>query len=73
MTIKLNRGGEFHVNPKRIYRFMSIVNLKSVCRKKKKKYNKTTPQVMAENVLNRNFISNKFGEKWITDVSEMKY
>ncbi|ACA44605.1 IS3 family transposase [Clostridium botulinum] len=73
MTIKLNREHEFHVNSKRIYRLMSILNLKSVCRKKKKNYKKTTPQVTAENILNRNFNSDKFGEKWLTDVTEMKY
>ncbi|AWB31409.1 IS3 family transposase [Clostridium botulinum] len=73
MTIKLNREHEFHVNSKRIYRLMSILNLKSVCRKKKKNYKKTTPQVTAENTLNRNFNSDKFGEKWLTDVTEMKY
>lgn len=73
MTIKLNREHEFHVNPKRIYRLMSILNLKSVCRRKKKNYKKTTPQVTAENTLNRNFNSDKFGDKWLTDVTEMKY
>lgn len=73
MTIKLNRESEFHVNPKRVYRLMSILNLKSVCRRKKKNYKKTTPQVTAENILNRNFNSDKFGEKWLTDVTEMKY
>ncbi|WP_278321753.1 IS3 family transposase [Clostridium botulinum] len=73
MTIKLNREHEFHVNSKRIYRLMSVLNLKSVCRKKKKNYKKTTPQVTAENTLNRNFNSDKFGEKWFTDVTEMKY
>ena len=52
---------------------MSILNLKSVCRRKKKNYTKTTPQVTAENILNRNFISNKFGEKWLIDVTEIKY
>lgn len=73
MAIKLNREYGFHVNPKRIYRLMSILNLKSVCRRKKKNYKKTTPQVIAENTLNRNFNSDKFGEKWLTDVTEMKY
>ncbi|WP_408631053.1 transposase [Lutispora thermophila] len=36
MTIKLNRENDFHVNNKKIYRLMRILNLKSVCRKKKK-------------------------------------
>ena len=73
MTIKLNREHDFHVNQKRVYRLMQILGLKSVCRKKKKNYIKTTPQVTAENVLNRNFAADKFGEKWLTDVTEMKY
>jgi len=73
MTIKLNRENAFHVNQKRIYRLMQILNLKSVCRRKRKKYMKSTPQVTAENVLNRKFIADNFGEKWLTDVTEMKY
>jgi transposase InsO family protein len=73
MTIKLNREHEFNVNPKRIYRLMSILNLKSVCHKKKRNYKKSQPQITAENILNRDFYSNKFGEKWLTDVTEMKY
>lgn len=73
MTIKLNRENDFHVNQKRIYRLMCILNLKSVCRRKKKNYVKSTPQVTAENVLNREFTAYEFGEKWLTDVTEMKY
>lgn len=52
---------------------MRILDLKSVCRKKKKNYKKSNPQITAENILNREFSSNKFGEKWLTDVTEMKY
>jgi putative transposase len=73
MTIKLNRENDFHVNQKRIYRIMQILNLKSVCRRKKKNYVKSTPQVTAENILNRKFTADRFGEKWLTDVTEMKY
>lgn len=73
MTIKLNRENDFHVNQKRIYRLMKILDLKSVCRRKRRKYIKSTPQITAENVLNREFISENFGEKWLTDVTEMKY
>lgn len=73
MTITLNRENNFHVNEKRIYRLMSILNLKSVCRRKRKNYIKSTPQVTAENILSRNFKSSSFGEKWLTDVTEMKY
>lgn len=73
MTIKLNREHDFHVNDKRIYRLMRIINLKSVCRRKKKNYIKSTPEITAENVLNREFYADEFGKKWLTDVTEMKY
>lgn len=73
MTVKLNRENDFHVNQKRIYRLMQILGLKSVCRRKRKNYIKSTPQVTAENVLNREFTAENFGEKWLTDVTEMKY
>lgn len=73
MTIKLNRENSFSVNHKRIYRLMNILNLKSVCRRKRKNYVKSKPQITAENKLNREFTANNFGEKWLTDVTEMKY
>lgn len=73
MTIKLNRENNFYVNHKRIYRLMRILNLKSVCRRKKKNYIKSTPEITAENVINREFYAEGFGQKWLTDVTEMKY
>ncbi|AJE11732.1 integrase core domain protein [Clostridium botulinum CDC_1436] len=73
MTIKLNRENNFHVNGKRIYRLIQIFGLKSVCRKKKRTYIKSIPEITAENVLGREFTTNKFGEKWLTDVTEFKY
>ena len=64
-----------NVNDKRVLR---------VCRKKKvqsyikHRYNCCTkpasdPAYIAENVLNREFKSDKPNEKWLTDVSEFKY
>lgn len=73
MTIKLNREKDLNINHKRIYRLMKILGLKSVCRRKRKTYIKSTPEVTAENILNRDFHANRFGEKWLTDVTEMKY
>lgn len=73
MTIKLNREHHLNVNYKRIYRLMHILNLKSVCRRRRKNYIKSTPEITAENVLHREFESNQFGTKWLTDVTEMKY
>lgn len=73
MTIKLNREHNLNVNHKRIYRLMKILHLKSVCRKKRKNYVQSTPEIIAENILNREFAADHFGEKWLTDVTEMKY
>jgi transposase InsO family protein len=46
--------------------------MKSVIRKKKKKYTQSTPQITAENVLNREFQADKPNQKWLTDVTEFK-
>lgn len=73
MTIKLRREYGLKVNHKRIYRLMKIIGLKSVCRRRKYNYIKSTPEVTAENLLNRNFTAEKPGEKWLTDVTEFKY
>lgn len=73
MTIKLNREHDFHVNAKRIRRIMRFLDIKSVCRRKRRNYIKSTPEVTAENILNRDFNASYFGEKWLTDVTEMKY
>lgn len=73
MTIKLNREHQLGVNYKRVYRLMCILELKSVCRRKRKKYIKSNPKFTAENILNRSFNTKHFGEKWLTDVTEMKY
>lgn len=52
---------------------MRILHLKSVCRRKRKNYIPSTPEITAENILNREFESPEFGMKWLTDVTEMKY
>jgi putative transposase len=73
MTIKLNREHDFHVNDKRLLRLMRILNLKSECRRKRKNCIKSTLEITAANVLNREFHADGFGKKWLTDVTEMKY
>ena len=71
----LKHDHDINVNDKRVLR---------ICRKKKvqshikHKYNCCTkpasdPAYIAENVLNRDFKSDKPNEKWLTDVSEFKY
>lgn len=51
MTMNINRILEKIYNHKRIYRLMKSLQLKSVIRRKKKRYIKNTPQITAENIL----------------------
>jgi transposase InsO family protein len=52
---------------------MRAIEMKSVIRRKRPGYVKSTPQITAENTLNRNFTADKLNEKWLTDVTEFKY
>lgn len=60
ITIKLNREHNLKVNHKRIYRLMRILNLKSVCRRKRKSYIQSTPEITAENILNNELVFKTF-------------
>ncbi|WP_432409682.1 IS3 family transposase [Wukongibacter sp. M2B1] len=73
MTIKIRREHDIIVNHKRIYRIMRSVGLKSVCRRKRKNYIKSRPEITAENILSRDFRATNIHEKWLTDVTEFKY
>ena len=73
MTITINRVHKVCYNKKRIRRLMQILGLKSVCRVKRKSYIPSTPEMEAENVLNREFYADAPNEKWLTDVTEFKY
>lgn len=73
MTIKLSREHNLRINHKRVYRLMRIAGLKSVCRKKRYNYIKSTPEVIAKNVLSRDFKAKNVCEKWVTDVTELRY
>lgn len=72
MTIKLRREHNLTVNYKRVYRLMRLTGLKSVCRRKQYNYIKSTPEIVAENILNRDFKAKNTCEKWLTDVTEMQ-
>lgn len=61
------------VNHKRILRLMKLSGIQSVIRKKKYYYKYSSPQHVAENVLNREFTAENPNEKWVTDVTEFKY
>lgn len=73
MTLHMNRKFEEKLNHKRIYRLMKVAELRSVIRVKRKQYKRSSPQHVAENLLNRAFTAKKPNEKWVTDVTEFKY
>ncbi|RJE49245.1 transposase [Dehalobacter sp. MCB1] len=73
MADELNARYEAGYNYKRIYRLAQLVGLKAIIRRKRPQYRRSTPEVTAENILNRNFTAEKLNEKWLTDVTEFKY
>lgn len=72
MKLNVNKKLKKKYNHKRIYRLMKSVNMKAVIRKKKKNYKPSTPQITAENVLNREFNADQPNQKWLSDVTEFK-
>ena len=60
-------------NLKRFYRLVHLVGVLAVIRRKRPAYQRSTPEMTAENILNRDFTAKTTNEKWCTDVTEMKY
>ena len=73
MQLNLKRRFGLYCNKKRVYRVMRAIGLKSVIRRKRPNYIKSTPEATAENILNRNFTAARLNEKWLTDITEFKY
>ena len=73
MTMYLNKKRKKRLNRKRIHRIMKLFGLLSVIRRKRPKYQRTRPEMTAENILNREFTAGSINEKWLTDVTEFKY
>ncbi|WP_345774116.1 DDE-type integrase/transposase/recombinase, partial [Mammaliicoccus sp. A-M3] len=44
----------------------------AIIRRKTKRYKPFTPEVTAQNILNRSFNETKKNKKWLTDVTEFK-
>lgn len=68
-----NAAHEKHFNLKRFYRLVHIADMLAVIRRKRPAYLRSTPENIAENILNREFTAKQINEKWCTDVTEMKY
>ncbi len=73
LTLHMRKQTGKTINHKRVYRLMKLRGIQSVIRRKRAKYVHSTPQQVAENLLNRKFEASAPNEKWVTDVTEFKY
>lgn len=73
MAMYINRLNNKHYSKNRIHRVMKAINIHSVIRRKRKKYQSSAPEATAENILNRDFFAKAPNEKWATDVTEFKW
>ena len=71
MTMKINKTSEKPENHKRIYRLISLLDLQSVYRPRKRYPKNANKQQTAENVLKRHFETSKSNEVWLTDITEI--
>lgn len=73
MTLYINRLNNKHYSKNHVHRIMKQLNIHSVIRRKRKKYQQSVPEATAENILNRDFYAQAPNEKWATDVTEFKW
>jgi len=73
ITMTINRKYEKQYNPKRIRRLMTRLGLKSHIRRSNGYSTKTSYVNIEENILNREFSAEEPNEKWVTDITHMKY
>ena len=73
MTEHINKFNSKHYSKNRIHRIMKVLNIHSVIRRKRKKYQSSTPEATADNLLNRDFYAEAPNQKWVTDVTEFKW
>lgn len=73
MTYYIRNNYDMTVNHKRICRLMCINGIVSNYRRKPSRHcTRSAPEVTAENILNRDFDSDRINEKWCTDITEIK-
>jgi transposase InsO family protein len=72
---ELDRKHNIHVNDKRILHISRVLQIRSNIKFRNNgcTKNASSPEYTADNVLNREFHSDKPNEKWVTDVTEFKY
>ncbi|WP_312373162.1 DDE-type integrase/transposase/recombinase [Lachnoclostridium sp.] len=72
MTSWINHFNHSNYSKNRVHRIMKKLGIHSIIRRKKKKYNSSTPEAIAENKLSRDFYATAPNQKWATDVTEFK-
>lgn len=72
ITMNLNRFTGSNHSYNYIYRLMRSHGIKSIIRRKRPSYVKHKPDHIGENILSRDFSSNKPNLKWLSDVTEFK-
>ena len=72
MTAWINHFNHAAYTTKRVHRIMKELGIHAVIRRKKKKYQSSSPEITAENILKRDFSATEPNQKWTTDVTEFK-
>lgn len=73
MTLYINQLNNKHYSKNHVHRIMKALNIHSIIRRKRKKYQYSNPETTAENILNRDFNAKAPNEKWATDVTKFKW
>lgn len=73
MVTWLQRNHGTKVNHKRVYRLMKCMNIKAVIRRKKKYFGGAESLILADNIQNRDFKTDRADSKWVTDVTYLIY
>ncbi|PAY35096.1 transposase [Ligilactobacillus salivarius] len=73
ITMILKRKYNIQCNHKRVLRLMRSMNLRSIIRRKTKGCTIVRGNKFEENILNRDFKADNINEKWVTDVTYLKY
>ncbi|WP_160058466.1 IS3 family transposase [Alkalicoccus saliphilus] len=73
LTMTINRRYKKQYNPKRILRLMRLLGLKSLIRMKTSGCTKTSYKNIEENLLEREFQAEAPNEKWVTDITYLRY
>lgn len=72
MTSWINHFNQTNYNKKRVHRIMKKLAIRSMIRKKSKRYKVSIAETIADNVLQRDFYATAPNQKWVTDVTEFK-